>query len=123
MKRESPEFRNPGAALKRVNDRYFSGMLRPCIKYGPRIRARGKPAGIICARYEILTKTITVHRVLQDRRVPRWYLDYVVFHELLHMVYGGPHDEAFQAAEAKHPDAVRAKRWEQKRLFDIWWST
>ena len=117
---DPPELRDPGSILKRVNDLYFHGVLRPRITYGPRRRRKGQPVGIVCGQYNCTTNTITLNRVLQDSRVPLWYVEWVVYHELLHMIHGGPHTRAFREDEATHPDTKRAAKWEQSHLFAIY---
>ncbi|MGB0652572.1 MAG: hypothetical protein ACPGQL_05180 [Thermoplasmatota archaeon] len=65
---------------------------------------------------------IVLSRVLDDPKVPEFVLDYVVYHELLHIVHppepgqGGTgrrrvHTPAFKEAEVRFPQAAEAERW------------
>ncbi len=63
---------------------------------------------------------IIISRVLDDPSVPDFVLDYVMYHELLHIVIPptrGPggrrivHSRAFKEAEARFPRQVDAERW------------
>lgn len=109
------------AALERVSERWFAGMLRPTVVYGRRGRPRGgNPVGIVLGHYEPDCSTIVLHPILADTRVPRWVLDWTLFHELLHMTHGGDHGAVFLAAEAEHPHTRRMERWAQKHLFRIY---
>lgn len=63
---------------------------------------------------------IVISRTLDDPEVPEFVLDYVVYHELLHIVIPpriGPsgrrivHCAAFKRAEARFPQQAEAERW------------
>ncbi len=63
---------------------------------------------------------IVISQALDDARVPEFVLDFVVYHELLHIVYpprmgqGNKrivHPREFKAAEAKFPQRAEAERW------------
>lgn len=74
-------------------------------------------------------RLIKVNKVLDDTRVPLWYLDFVVFHEMLHLQrgpqqysetgYAYPHDLRFQCIEVSHPFYQRALEFETKKLGRI----
>jgi len=66
---------------------------------------------------------IVISRTLDDPNVPEFVLDYVVYHELLHIAIpprrgrGGRrivHPREFQQAEAKFPERAEAERWLSK---------
>lgn len=63
---------------------------------------------------------IVISRALDDPKVPEFVLDYVVYHELLHILIpprrgrGGRrivHPKEFKQAEAKFPQRDQAERW------------
>lgn len=62
---------------------------------------------------------IVISRILDDPKVPPFVLDYVVYHELLHIVHpvenGATrrriHTPAFKADEARFPLAAEAEKW------------
>ena len=69
-------------------------------------------------------RLIKVHPVLDGARVPRYVLQFVVFHEMLHGALGGTqagqrnvfHTPEFRRREAAHPDHARATAWIRANL-------
>ena len=68
---------------------------------------------------------IRIHPALDDERVPRHFVEMVVFHEMLHQVFpptvedGGRrcvHGPEFRAAERRYPGYDRARAWERAHL-------
>jgi hypothetical protein len=67
---------------------------------------------------------IRIHPVLDHASVPAWFVGFIVFHELLHVVHPphpgetrrNIHTPAFRRAEAKHPDWGRAEQWEKRNI-------
>lgn len=78
-------------------------------------------AGLAMAAYCVESQQIWVHRSLDAADIPRVYLDWVVFHEMLHQVHEMPmqgghrvhHTEAFERDEARFPGRAQALGWEQ----------
>lgn len=64
-------------------------------------------------------RLIKVHPVLDDQQVPRFVLDFVVYHEMLHGHLGATrrggrtvfHTRAFRKREAQHPSFGEAQEW------------
>ncbi len=116
----------------KINLEYFGGLV--CGGIGWRtfplskkeIDASYQPLQAVCVFDERLIK---VSSIMDDSRVPLWYLDFVVYHEMLHLQhgpqqfsedgYGHPHSIRFMCMEQKHPDYRRAIEFEQKRLWKI----
>ena len=77
--------------------------------------------------YDVETSTIRIHRRLDNQRVPRWFVGFIVFHELLHHVVGIEmrngrrviHSKSFRDLEARHPDYRRAMDWEKQHLSSL----
>ncbi len=76
--------------------------------------------------YNKTSNLIRIHPVLDDPKAPEFFLRYIIFHELLHVVYPtfkGPggrwvhHSKEFRRRESQYPDYGRALAWEQK---DLW---
>ena len=67
---------------------------------------------------------VIVNPLLDSRRVPQYYVRYIVFHELLHEVIpirreGGRwihHPTEFRRREREFPDFQRALQWEQQNV-------
>jgi len=70
---------------------------------------------------------IRIHPVLDHETVPEWFVGFLVFHELLHVVYppetsGGRrliHSPVLRKAERDHRDYVRSIDWERRNLHDL----
>jgi hypothetical protein len=67
---------------------------------------------------------VRVHRSLDDPRIPRWYVGFVLFHELLHHHFGIDevdgrrriHPPEFRAREREHPRYADARHFEEHVL-------
>ena len=76
--------------------------------------------GSYCSRERL----IRVHPVLDAGFVPRFFVEYIVYHELLHhmlppIVRGGRrqlHDRRFKEHERAFPGYARALAWEREHL-------
>jgi hypothetical protein len=74
-----------------------------------------------------LPNLVVINSLLDDERVPRFYLEYIVFHEVLHEVYpirrvGGrwvQHSVEFRLRERKFPRYAQARRWEKENLHRL----
>jgi hypothetical protein len=112
-----------GAVLDRLNARYFDGRLDLRITWGS---ARRQPAqrSIKIGAYLVEDRLIRVHPVLDQEMVPGYFLDWIVFHEMLHGKHsirriGGRrcfHPPEFAREEQQFPDYFRARLWEKANL-------
>jgi hypothetical protein len=68
---------------------------------------------------------IRIHPLLDQPFVPRWFLEYVLYHEMLHSVVPDEVDSAgrrrihtakFYRRERAFPRYRRARRWESENL-------
>ncbi len=109
----------------RVNERHFKGRLRGYkVMWGRRRKQRPKEYFIFGTIQEE-DRVIRIHPLLDQRFVPRWFLEYVLYHEMLHSVVpeeSGPagrrrvHTEEFYRREKAFPRYHRARRWETENL-------
>ena len=68
--------------------------------------------------YDPAHRTIIISRLLDSSLVPRYLVEYLVFHEMLHMCYPVErrahrrvlHSRAFREAERKFPAIERVRR-------------
>jgi hypothetical protein len=107
-----------------VNARHFHGAVHARIGWGRRT-APGRRRSIKMGVYFHDHKIIRIHPALDDLRVPRYFVEMVVFHEMLHQVHPPEMDDAgrrivhgpaFRAAERQFPGYQRARAWEKAHL-------
>jgi len=111
------------AVLDRLNSRYFDGKLDLRITWGT-ARRRQPQRSIKVGTYLVEDRLIRVHPVLDQELVPRYFLDWIVFHEMLHgkhaiLRVGGRrcfHPPEFEREEKQFPDYGRARLWEKANL-------
>ena len=112
----------------RVNDTYFEGSLT-----GISITWFGNPQGrrrrrVSLGLYHEPLKLIKVHRLLDDEAFPDFFVEFVVFHEMLHHVvpayidekgWQRSHGPEFKRRERQYQHYRQAKEWERtnKKLF------
>ncbi len=106
-----------------VNDTYFGGRVSASITWGsrsPRRSARKRTLGSYTGRGSL----IRISPVLDSGKVPRYFLEYIVYHEMLHADMGiraGKgrriiHSREFRRRERLFKHYDRAIAWEKK-----WW--
>lgn len=97
------------------------------ITWGRRGR-RGARRSLQLGSFDPETALIRVHPVLDQAAVPRWFVRYVLFHELLHAELNEPcregkraqhHDGVFRSREEAYPDTARARAWQAKNLTSL----
>lgn len=105
-----------------LNHRYFDGRIKAAITWGPRIR--GQRTSIKFGSYSVEDCLIRVHPALDQTWVPRWFVAWIVYHEMLHQIYDIPrvagrrrfHTPEFLAHERRFPHHERAQRWQRANL-------
>ena len=103
--------------LRRVNEEFFDGRMESRITWGRRTRKRKARVRRLGSYYR-KEDLIRIHPVLDRREVPRAFVEYVIFHELLHATQDGdgrPHDAHFRAALKRHPLHQWALDWQRQR--------
>lgn len=107
-----------------LNARHFDDTVQARIGWGRRAPA-GRRRSIKMGVYFHDHKIIRIHPALDDQRVPRHFVEMVVFHEMLHQVFPPTVDESgrrtvhgpdFRAAERRFPGYERARAWEKGHL-------
>lgn len=106
-----------GASFDRVNRGYFGGaMPRPRLAWNATITHRK------LGHYAFASDSVMISITLDDRRVPDYVLDFVMYHELLHKHFGRvtkggrvrSHTPAFRKAERQFRDYRRAEAFLSK---------
>lgn len=112
-----------GAILAEQNRLYFHDACRAAITWGA-AHARSARRSIQLGCFVQADCLIRMHPCLDQAFVPRFYVAWVVFHEMLHEVFGTEHGTgrrvvhppAFVAIETTYPDYPRCKAWETLNL-------
>ncbi len=108
-----------------LNQRYFGGRIEASITWGRRSgRSARRHGSVKMGSYALEDQLIRIHCSLDRSFVPRFFLESVVFHEMLHEVHEIPvvngrhhfHTPAFKAHEATFEWAEAAERWEKENL-------
>ncbi|HVE83531.1 MAG TPA: hypothetical protein VND93_11810 [Myxococcales bacterium] len=109
----------------RLNRRYFGDRVSATITYGPAPRARGPRKSIKMGSYSAETRVIRIHPALDQAQVPSFFVEWIVFHEMLHHVHRARrgedgrrcvHTPEFLEHERSFHDYHRAQRWEDENL-------
>jgi predicted metal-dependent hydrolase len=116
-----------------LNERYFEGRLTVDISWGKAAVGgahscrRHRTSSLQLGSYSYEDKLIRIHRVLDDPSVPRYVVEAVVHHELLHAdmppeVRGGKrqfHTPEFRRRERLYRNLGRAERWIGEHLTEL----
>jgi hypothetical protein len=111
-----------------LNRRWFAGRITAQITWGGgRSRRQRRHHSIKMGSYSVEDRLIRVHSSLDRPFVPRYFVEWIVFHEMLHQVNDIPvvsgrrrfHTRAFRAAERAFPHHERASRWEKAHLAEL----
>lgn len=106
-----------------VNERYFDGKLDVRVTWGRNTSAKGRRRSIRFGSYDHALDLVRIHPRLDSPEVPRFYLDYLLYHEFLHKALGEKrcersgrrrvHHEEFLRREREHPQYEAAAAWEK----------
>lgn len=110
---------------ERLNERYFQSRIDAAITYGPAPRVTGPRKSIKMGSYSADSKVIRIHPALDQPLVPRYFVEWIVFHEMLHHVYRARrgddgrrciHPPELMEHEKRFHDYQRAVAWERENL-------
>lgn len=109
--------------LDRLNAEWFGGAVEARIGWGRSGTSPGRRS-IRTGVYLHASRSIRIHPALDRDEVPAFYVEAVVFHEMLHQVVppeerGGRrvvHGAAFRRRERAYPGHARARDWERAHL-------
>ena len=115
-----------GAVLSGVSAEYFAGMPgEVLVTWGRRTRPSGKKRDTIkLGSYSAEERLIRVHPVLDRKWVPRYFVSYIVYHELLHhLIPAGTsgrrdtvHPPELLRREREFRHYERALEWERRSI-------
>lgn len=106
----------------RLNAQYFGGAVTAAITWG-RKGPRRFPARRTLGTYMEDRNLIRIHPVLDSRRVPLYYVEFIVYHEMLHAVMESEvkngrrriHAKEFKKRERLFAHYDRACQWEREQ--------
>ena len=107
-----------------LNARYFDDRIDASITWGARTGRPRRRNSIKMGSYSVEERLIRIHRSLDRAFVPRFFVEWIVFHEMLHQVHdirvkNGRrefHSKEFLADEAQFEHYDQARIWERQHL-------
>jgi hypothetical protein len=114
------------AILHDINEKYFGGAVTDVlISWGRNTTAKArKRTTIKLGSYSAVERLIRIHPALDRHWVPRYFVSYIVFHELIHHLMPSErahgrsllHSPEFRRRERGFRHYERAIAWEQKHI-------
>lgn len=109
-----------------LNKSYFDCKLNTWITWGQRTRKKGRNH-IRLGSYNFEQRVIRIHPALDKKWVPKYYIESVIYHEMLHAYFGVKnkngkcqyHTKAFKEKEINFSHWVQAREWEKKNIKRI----
>jgi len=111
--------------LNDINDRYFDGGVHALITWGKRPTTKNRRRKTIkLGSYSAFDRLIRVHPALDRPWVPRYFVAYIVYHEMLHHVVPGSrglgrvnlHPPEFKERERQFRHFERSLEWERRHV-------
>lgn len=110
--------------FRAVNEKYFAGTVDALITWGRRARPKRPRRTIKLGSYSAVERLIRIHPALDKAWVPRYFISYIIYHEMLHHVIPSSqgrgrrmlHPPAFRERERAFRDFERAIAWEKAHL-------
>lgn len=108
-----------------MNERYFDGAVNALITWGKRPTTTApRRKTIKLGSYSAVDRLIRVHPSLDRNWVPRYFVAYIVYHEMLHHVIPGSrglgrvnfHPPEFKEREPQFRHFDRAIEWEKRHV-------
>jgi hypothetical protein len=107
-----------------LNAEYFAGRMDARITWGPSVSRRRRRRSIKMGSFSVEDRVIRIHPALDQAAVPRYFVAWIVFHEMLHGKHevtrvGGRrcfHTKEFLADERTFHHYQRAFAWEKRNI-------
>ncbi|GAB4186363.1 MAG: hypothetical protein Tsb0015_04100 [Simkaniaceae bacterium] len=118
------EFYRLDQIYQKINKEYFDQKVDLAITWFGSVKRKAKWHRTL-GYYDGENKVIKIHRLLDDPFFPPFYLDFIVYHEMLHHVYPPyyskdgrymTHHKTFKQQEKKFRQYQLAINWEKKNL-------
>ena len=107
-----------------INARYFDETIEAAITWGQRTGRPRRRNSIKMGSYSVEDRLIRIHRSLDRAFVPKFFIEWIVFHEMLHQVHDIKvrngrrefHSKEFTADEARFEHYELARNWEREHI-------
>lgn len=106
-----------------INTRYLDNRAKAPVSWGRKV-SRRTPRSIRLGSYDPVSNFITISQRLDRKDIPRYMVEYVVFHEMLHEILGigeradgrrDIHGSMFKMMEETFPHYNKAREFEKKK--------
>ncbi len=113
------------AIFRKLNHKYFRNSLKRYSIVWGRKRKLPPKEYFVFGTIQEEDRIIRIHPLLDARFVPAWFIEYVIYHEMLHTVVPDEvdasgrrcvHTDRFNRLERKFPGYTKAKKWEDENL-------
>ena len=112
------------AVFDRLNQQYFQNTIDARIGWGARGGRRRRRRSLKMGSYSVEDRLIRIHPALDRDFVPEVFLEWIVYHEMLHQVHDIPvvdgrrqfHTPGFLAQERQFEHYEAARLWERRNL-------
>lgn len=128
----SGRFHDLQALLANVRTKWFAGQAKDvAIAWSPAPRVQLPRRSIKLGSYSADTQIIRIHPALDQVAVPAYFVEWIIFHELLHHVFRAElkarhrqvHTPEFCRLERRYPRYDDAIDWERRHLdLLLWWA-
>jgi hypothetical protein len=100
--------------FRRLNRRYFNSELNP-----PTITWSQRRTRSILGHHDRVYDTITISKSLDSADIPAWFVEYILYHEMLHIKHPARlirgrryyHTSSFRVDERRFPRYAEAQQW------------
>jgi hypothetical protein len=115
------------SSLERINREFFANAIRAAITWSKAARNQRR-SSIRMGSYCDEQNLIRIHPALDQAFVPKYFVEAVIFHEMLHEHHGIEemkdgrrciHSREFLNDERRFPEFDDARRWERKHLHKL----
>jgi len=106
-----------------INAEYFQGEISASITWGRRVSGR-RVRRVTLGSYCRDSRTIRINPLLDRKTVPRFFLEFIIYHEMLHAALGtvvtngrrSIHFSEFRQREKQFAAYEQSVRWEKEHL-------
>jgi len=113
---ERPGYYDIAALAGEIHREYFSSYPRLSIRWGHRVSRKSRRS-IRLGSYDHRSAEIRIHPSLDVPRVPRFFIQSIIYHEYLHHVLGPAHNRRFHHHERSYRYHRESKEWLKRNLF------